>query len=77
MKKILFLNLISSIILLVSQKVLCNNVEHKLLFDLFQGYTSIIRPTISHRIPVNVSFSLNLLKVIDVVSNYLQRFISI
>ncbi len=77
MKKILFLNLISSIILLVSQKVLCNNVEHKLLFDLFQGYTSIIRPTISHRTPVNVSFSLNLLKVIDVVSNYLQRFISI
>ena len=69
MKYIFFFNFLLLTLWFESQKVFCNTPERQLIFDLFNGYNPCIRPTVSHRIPVNVSFSVTLSQIIDVVSS--------
>ncbi len=48
-------------------KIICDNWEYVLARDLFIGYDSSIRPSVSHRNNINVTFGLALAQIIDVV----------
>ena len=47
---------------------LCDDWEYKLVRDLLRNYDSSIRPSVHHNMTLNVTFSLALTQIIDVVN---------
>jgi hypothetical protein len=47
---------------------LCDDWEYKLVRDLLRNYDSSIRPSLHHNMTLNVTFSLALTQIIDVVN---------
>ena len=52
---------------LIIKSVLSDNWERKLINDLFRNYDSTVRPSVHHNDVLNVTFSLSLAQIIDVV----------
>jgi hypothetical protein len=52
---------------LIMKSVLSDNWERKLINDLFRNYDSTVRPSVHHNDVLNVTFSLSLAQIIDVV----------
>jgi hypothetical protein len=52
---------------LIIKSVLSDNWERKLINDLFRNYDSTVRPSVHHNDVLNVTFSLSLAQMIDVV----------
>jgi hypothetical protein len=50
------------------KKLKCDHWEYKLIHDILDGYNPSIRPSKFHNQTLNVTFSLALVQLIDVVS---------
>jgi hypothetical protein len=52
----------------------CDDWEYKLVRDLLKNYDSSIRPSVHHNTTLNVTFSLALTQIIDVVTKKQKHF---
>lgn len=67
MKKLIILS-ITLLILCQHKSALGDQVESKLVHDIFSNYESSVRPSDNNKYPVNVTFSMSLVQIVEVVS---------
>ena len=64
----IFVFIVSLLFMFKIKTCVCDEWEYKLFTDLLRNYDNSIRPSLHHNHTLNVTFSLALAQIIDVVS---------